>query len=110
MGELSANVRTQASTSYVFRVRGVAGGLVSLGFATVEVTTPPREPSVVYLAVPRPVPDGPTTLTFRVEGTQTLQPTSGTLEVSINGGRPRRWPWSRARPSCRWTSLLEPTT
>jgi Bacterial Ig-like domain (group 3) len=50
------------------------------------VTTPPREPSVVYLAVPRPVPAGPTTLTFRVEGTQTLQPTSGTLEVSINGG------------------------
>jgi fibronectin type 3 domain-containing protein len=86
MGELSASVRTQASTSYVFRVRGVAGELVSLGFATVKVTTPPREPSVVYLAVPRPVPDGPTTLTFRVEGTQTLQPTSGTLEVSIDGG------------------------
>jgi fibronectin type 3 domain-containing protein len=86
IGERGATVRTEASTRYVFRVRGVAGELVSLGFATVEVTTPPREPSVVYLAVPRPVPDGQTTLIFRVEGTQTLQPTSGTLEVSINGG------------------------
>jgi len=86
IGERGATVRTQASTRYVFRVRGVAGELVSLGFATVEVTTPPREPSVVYLAVPRPVPDGHTVLTFHVEGTQTLQPTSGTLEVSINGG------------------------
>jgi len=83
---LSANVRTQAETSYVFRIRALAGELVSLGFATLQVTTPPRAPTVVDLAVPRPVPTGPTTLTFNIFGTQTLQLTSGTLEVSINGG------------------------
>jgi fibronectin type 3 domain-containing protein len=83
---LSANVRTQAEASYVFRIRALAGELVSLGFATLQVTTPAREPTVVFLAVPRPVPDGPTTLTFNINGTQTLQPTFGTLEVSINGG------------------------
>lgn len=60
--------------------------MVSLDSATVEVTTPPREPSVVNLTVPTPVPDGHYVLSFRVDGTQTLQPTSGTLGVSIDGG------------------------
>jgi hypothetical protein len=81
-----ASVRAQASTRYVSWVRGVAGGLVSLESATVEVTTPAREPSVINLTVPTPVPDGDSVLSFRVDGTQTLQPTLGTLEVSIDGG------------------------
>jgi Bacterial Ig-like domain (group 3)/FG-GAP-like repeat len=86
VGERGARVRTVASTSYTFRVRGVGAGLVSLESATVQVTTPPREPSVINLDSILPLPAGDTVLAFRVDGTQTLQPASGTLEVSIDGG------------------------
>lgn len=81
-----AIVRTEASTSYTFRIRSVANGIASFGYATVSATTPPREPSVINLMGPSPLPAGDTVLTFQISGTQTLNPTSGTLDVSIDGG------------------------
>ena len=53
-----AVVQTVADTHHVFRIRGVSGTLLSLEFATVEVTTPPREPSVINHESPSPVPAG----------------------------------------------------
>lgn len=81
-----ALVRTVAATTYQFRVRSVANAITSLTYASVSVTTPPREPSVINVTAPSPLPAGDTVITFQVSGTQTLQPTSGTLDVSIDGG------------------------
>lgn len=86
MQERTAVVQTVAETEYTFRIRGVNGALQSLDYGTVGITTPPREPSVINLDSPSPVPAGETVLTFSIVGTQTLQPTYGTLEVSIDGG------------------------
>jgi fibronectin type 3 domain-containing protein len=85
-GDRGALVQTVAETHYIFRVRGMSDTLLSFDYATVEITTPPREPSYIELVSPSPVPAGDTTLTFLVAGLQTFQPTSGTLEVSVDGG------------------------
>jgi fibronectin type 3 domain-containing protein len=85
-GERGAIVQTVAETHYVLRVRGLAGTLLSFDYATVEITTPPREPSYVAIATPSPVPAGATTLEFYVAGTESFQPTYGTLSVSVDGG------------------------
>jgi fibronectin type 3 domain-containing protein len=82
----TAVVQTVAETHYVLRVRGVNGTLLSLDYATVEITTPPREPSVIEHDSPSPVPAGDSVLTFSVVGMLTFQPTYGTLDVSIDGG------------------------
>ena len=86
MQERTAVVQTVAETEYTFRIRGVNGALQSLDYGTVGITTPPREPSVINHDSPSPVPAGETVLTFSIVGTQTLQPTYGTLGVSIDGG------------------------
>jgi hypothetical protein len=97
--ERGALVQTVASTEYTFRVRSVANGLASIDHVAVSVTTPAREPSVINLTAPSPVPAGDAVLTFRIDGTQTLQPTSGTLDVSINGGPVTRVPVEQSQAS-----------
>jgi hypothetical protein len=84
--ERGALVQTVADTHYTFRVRGVNGTLQSLDYGSVEISTPPREATVISLDSPSPVPAGDTGLSFSVVGQQSFQPPSGTLSISVDGG------------------------